>query len=182
MATVGNVKGLAMLDMVKWLRRNREEALAALPQSVAHYLDLRISAPAWYPETDYVQLLHTYIKLAKLERSWYRVGEQSARTSVRTVHRNVLREGDVEGTIGMMPVAWRNYHDTGTITVEVVGQGHATLVIKGYVTRDADICTMIRGYYVELIRLAGAAAASSESIKCTGLGHTQCEWEFRWKL
>jgi hypothetical protein len=117
-----------------------------IPQSVAQYLDQRISAAAWYPETDYVQLLHAYMKLAKLEKSWHRVGEQSARTSVRTVHRNVLREGDVEGTVAMMPVAWRSYHDTGTITVDVVSPGYAKVIIKGYVIRDADMCTMIRGY------------------------------------
>ncbi|MFI5315367.1 MAG: hypothetical protein ACHQ6T_06690, partial [Myxococcota bacterium] len=60
---MGRVKGIAILDAVKFLRARRDEALEVLPPRIHSYLDGQVGTSMWYPEADLVELIRGVAKL-----------------------------------------------------------------------------------------------------------------------
>jgi hypothetical protein len=51
-AALAKVKGTNLISAVKLMRRNRAQALAALPPTLHHYLDERVLPTSLYPEAE----------------------------------------------------------------------------------------------------------------------------------
>ena len=59
---MGRTKGTSIVEIVKFLRTRRDDALQALPAAVHHYLDDRVLESAWYPEEDLVALVGAMVE------------------------------------------------------------------------------------------------------------------------
>jgi hypothetical protein len=70
MATA-STQGTHLVDMVKFLRTQRDAALAILPARLHRYLDEQLNVAAWYPEEDMIGL----VRALALWRSMHDTGE-----------------------------------------------------------------------------------------------------------
>src|SRR5438270_990494 len=128
------VKGTNMLSAVKALRMAREQARAVLPPRLHSYLEDRILVSSWYPEVDLMALLSALGKLMPAGGGdpFLFMGRTTAREHLAGIYRGHVRPGDVERTLRSGTTLWRNYHDTGILTVAVDAPGRATIRLRDF--------------------------------------------------
>lgn len=176
----GNMKGTGIISVVRALRARRDAALRALPAELHRYLDERITISSWYPETDYVALMVAFLGVYK-GLTWHGVGEVAAREALTGVYRNIVVPGEVGETAQRMRVNWRNYHDTGLLSVEV----EPTFVrvhVRDYCMVSSDVCRLNQGYFGVLLGLAGNPITGSHKLRCTARGDDECVWQYDYAL
>jgi len=173
---VAKIKGTALIGIVKSLRRRRAEAERRLPFELRHYLAERIVAAAWYPEEEYVGLLHAYVDISWQGRGWERVGELAAEETLGSVYKNLVQEGDLEGTVRKLPIGWRNYHDSGTL-VATLEPGLVRVEIRDHPIKHRGACLLNFAYFRVVIGRA-ARVAASRTLRCTADGAPSCVWEY----
>jgi hypothetical protein len=172
---VAKIKGIGIIGIVKALRSRRAEAEQKLPVSLQRYLYDRIVIAAWYPEQDYLALLRVFVAMWRI-RSFEQVGVTAAQERLKGVYRNIVGGNVLEAT-SRMRANWRNYHDTGELTVD----GHSGMVrvmIRDYAMVSSDLCLLNQGYIAEHLRLSGATVSTQRKVRCTVHRDTHCEWEF----
>src|SRR5262245_56844621 len=138
-----NVKGSALIEIVKVLRKNRDRVHDALSPELRSYLDKRILMGTWYPENDYLALLRAVVKLAGT--SFDKVGAMGARKDLGGVYARLTEMRDVERVVAQIPALWKNYHDTGREVVSV-SDGKLRVELIDFVIKDVDYCKLIGGY------------------------------------
>lgn len=174
--TSGNIKGTGIISVVRALRARRDAALRALPAGLHHYLDARVTISSWYPESDYVALMVAFLSVYR-GLTWHSAGETAAREALTGVYRNIVVPGDVGETARRMRVNWRNYHDTGLLSVEL----EPSLVrvhVQDYCLVSSDVCRLNEGYFGVLLGLAGNPITSSHKLRCTVRGDAECVWQY----
>lgn len=175
-APVGHIKGTGIISVVRALRARREAAIETLPAALHHYLDQRITISSWYPESEYVVLMTAFLRLYK-GVTWHSAGEIAAREALTGVYRNIVVAGDIGETARRMRVNWRNYHDTGVLSVEV--EPHLVRVrVSEYCLLSSDVCRLNQGYFGALLGLSGSLITESRKVRCRVLGHEACVWEY----
>src|SRR5215468_11197282 len=127
---MGRVKGITILDAVKFLRARRDEALEVLPSALRSYLDDEISQSKWYPESDMVELLRGVAKLlpGPIDRALVMMGERSARAQT-TVYGDLLR--GVQSNSRTFAL-WSSQHDTGEMRSMLEAPNRVRLELVGY--------------------------------------------------
>ena len=174
------VKGTNMLSAVKALRMAREQAQKLLPPSLLRYLDERVLVSSWYPEADLMGLLHTLGKILPGDDPFYFMGRHTASEHLAGIYRGHLRAGDLERTLQSASALWRNYHDTGEMTVALEGPGRATLQLRDFASTTPEFCRLLRGYFTELAEQAGAKRADVAKLECILTGARACRWSMTW--
>src|SRR5262245_10123797 len=108
---MGRVKGITLLDAVKFLRTRRDAAEEVLPKQLHSYLDDQVSQSMWYPETDLVELIRGVAKLlpGPEDRALMMMGERSARAQT-VVYGDLIR--GVQSNSRTFAL-WSTQHDTG---------------------------------------------------------------------
>jgi hypothetical protein len=175
----GKIKGIGIVDIVRALRAERERALRVLRSNLHHYLDERIAISAWYPETDFLGLMEAFMRVQK-GATWERAGVLSARAALTSVYRNIVVEHDVPESAHRMRVNWRNYHDTGALSVENL-PSLVRVTVEGYCMVSAELCRLNQAYFGEILTLAGALVTEQSKLRCTTSGHSACLWEYVWR-
>jgi hypothetical protein len=175
------VKGTNMLSAVKALRTARAEAQRLLPAPLQRYLDDRILVSSWYPEADLMGLLHTLGQFLPGDDAFFFMGRHTAREHLAGVYRGHLRAGDLERTLQSASALWRNYHDTGEMTVTLEGPGRAALQLRGFASTTAEFCRLLRGYFTELAEQAGAKEVVVTKGECILGGARACGWSMTWR-
>ncbi len=170
-----SVKGTILVPLIKALRARRDEARAALPPELHHYLDERVLLTGWYPEQDHLALLRTLGKLLSLT-SYVTMGTILAQFELRGVYRAQLHEGDAMRTIRGFTQFWPINHDTGTIEV-VERKTGATVILSGYVIVSREICEIVGGYVGEAVRMAIGRAPHVSHVRCRANHAPTCVWE-----
>ena len=174
------VKGTNMLSAVKALRTARELAQKLLPPSLQRYLDERILVSSWYPETDLMGLLQVLGKLLPGDDPFFLMGRHTAGEHLAGIYRGHLRAGDLERTLQSASALWRNYHDTGDMTVTLEGPGRAALQLRGFSSTTPEFCRLLRGYFAELAEQAGAKRVDVVKGECILGGARACTWSLTW--
>ena len=79
-APVAKAKGTTMVGLVRFLRRHREAARAALPPALHGYLEERVNPAGWYPEEHLLGLVRAVATMLPRELGdpYRRMGELSA--------------------------------------------------------------------------------------------------------
>ena len=175
----GRIKGTGIVGIVRALRTFREQASRLLTPQLLHYLDDRIVPTSWYAEDDYLALMEAFMRINH-KASWEGVGAIAAREALSTVYRNVIVEGDVPETARRMRVNWRNYHDTGELSVE----NEPNLVrvpVRDYCMVSTPLCRLNQGYFAALLELSHAVITDQRKVHCTARGDAACIWEFGWR-
>jgi len=174
----GRTKGSALIGPVRALRRNRVSALEVLPPELHDYLNSRILVGSWYPVEHYVALLRALSKVARL--TWERIGALGARTDLSGgIYSNLARAGRAEDFIALIPVLWRNYHDSGREIV-TFSEGRCVIELADFAVVDAEYCKSVSGYNREVIEIAGGVVWAVRKLRCTANGDRSCVWEYDW--
>jgi hypothetical protein len=174
------VKGTNMLSAVKALRMARDQAQKLLPPSLHRYLEERVLVSSWYPEADLMGLLQTLGKLLPGDDPFYYMGRRTAGEHLAGIYRGHLRPGDLERTLQSASALWRNYHDTGDMTVTLEGPGRAALQLRDFASTTPEFCRLLRGYFTELAEQAGAKRVDVTKLECILGGGRACRWSMTW--
>lgn len=178
---MGQIKGVAVIDAVKALRKLRAVALAVLPEHVHSYLDTRILISSWYSEADFLELLRGLEKVIpdpgmdKFE--W--IGRLGARSDFTGVYAGTILKGRPLETLRRYPRMWRLYHDSGKVEVEA-GETGGQVTISHYLVTFEEFCRVQNGHFAELLTLVGAADVTVRNTRIGSDSEPGC-WEINWK-
>lgn len=179
---VASIKGAHILGLVKALRARRPEAEAVLPPELRHYLDERILASTWYPESDHVALRKAVAALnPEVPDIWGYFGTVAARASLAGVYKNMVASGDPARTLRNMGHYWSLYHSGGRLETTVEADGRARFEIVDYAAASAEMCRTLETFYAEVLRHAGAADVIFSKRSCQARGALRCSWDVRWR-
>lgn len=179
---MANIKGTALLPVVKSLRACKAEARKVLPLHLHYYLEDRIIVFGWYPEKDFLELIRSLAKVLPMsEREAYELmGRDSARADLSSIYSNLFVPGDVEGCIKKTALRWRLYHDTGRFLVRRNGPGAADRDLVGYEAASPEMCVLLTSWSREMLLMAGAKEPRIVHSRCACQGDPMCRWEMRW--
>ena len=178
----GKVKGVNILALVKMLRKaGLERATKLVPPAYQHYLTERILVSNRYPEIDHVELLRAVYRLMPPKpEPWIVMGHRSAHTDLTGVYKVHLRPGDPMRTLQSAGALWRNYHDSGEMTVSFPSQRSALLELRKFVAPARELCRINVGYFEEIVLMSGAREARCVERACIVEGATECRWMIDW--
>ena len=177
---MSRTKGVALIQMVKFLRSHRAHALEVLPGDLLHYLDERVLAGSWYPEHDILRILQAVVQLLGNPKGFEFCGAMLARSNLASIYGHVLRPGhDIRSVLSYISGLWSNYHDTGAESA-TFDEDHCRIELRGFDVHSAEYCRVIGAYNAELIELTGAKLRATRKLSCTARGDEFCTWEYEW--
>ena len=178
---VAKTKGTNLIDMVKFLRTRRDEALALLPPALHSYLDGQMNVAGWYPEADMIELVKVLAQLlpGSGEDALVQIGRLNARMHLQGTYAHLVKDARPD----VMPIRavalWKSMHDTGEFRLAVDGD-HAEAVLVDYGHPTPEMCTMLGAYLVQLFELAGVRDVKVDERACCRLGAPACRWQLTW--
>ncbi len=178
---MANSKGTNLIDMVKFLRSRKQQALDALPPRLHDYLERRIVVSDWYPERDMYELM---LALAKLmpgsgTELYRQIGVLTMRNHLTGSYRHLLSGVSLETLPVRANALWKSLHDTGEMVVRVEDARTGSVLLRGYENPGLEMCLVIESYVAEQLRLAGLDAISIDPERCVHRGADECCWRFR---
>jgi hypothetical protein len=175
---MGRVKGITVLDAVKFLRARRDEALEVLPKELQFYLDESVTQSMWYPEQDLVELIRAVAKLlpGPVDRALMMMGERSARAQTE-VYGDLIR-GVVSNS--RLFALWSTQHDTGEMRSMVEAPNRVRLELSGFEDTSRELCLLLGGYFVGTLAINGITDASVQKLSCRLWGDPVCAWRATW--
>jgi hypothetical protein len=175
-------KGTNLVDMVKFLRSQREAALALLPAHLHAYLETPLSVAAWYPEADMIELVKVLAQLLPggEEEPLVRIGRLNARMHLQGTYAHLIEDARPEALPIRAVALWRSMHDTGEFRLAFEGDG-AEARLAGYGHPTAEMCTMLGAYLLELFTLAGVQGVKVSESSCCRAGAPECRWRIEWE-
>lgn len=175
------IKGTQLLGIVKALRSQKKRALELAPLQLRRYLDERILAATWYPETDYrdLTLLLGRVAAPAVKGSvWRMIGRVGAERDFTGIYAGMIRIGDPEGTLRLFPSAWRQFRDKSQLSFEELAPGSAQLSLRDYPVCCRELCEVNAGYFEGALRVAGA---ESPSVNVMAWDESSAHWHLQWK-
>ncbi|MDB4985901.1 MAG: hypothetical protein JWN04_1079 [Myxococcaceae bacterium] len=154
-----------MIGVVKALRGPRGCPLAQAPRHLQPYFKERVLVASWYPESDYRDLLLLLGQTlgARADASiWRTLGVWGAERDLQGIYSAMLRPGDPAWTLRSLPKGWAQFHDSGRVTLEEVGAGHARLTLRDYPVMCLPLAEVNSGYLEGLLKLSGARTVKVE--------------------
>jgi hypothetical protein len=174
-------KGTNLIDMVKFLRKQRDAARGLLPGRLHRYIDERLNVSAWYPEEDMVGLVQALVKLmpGPPEDALVRIGRLNARMHFQGTYAHLLSDARPAVLPGRAVALSKTMHDTGDFRL-AVERDHAEARLSGYGHPTAEMCVLLGAYVLELFALAGVSDAKVEEVACCRRGALDCRWRIAW--
>jgi len=179
---MARAKGASLLSAVKWLRGNRDQALAALAPNLHHYLDDRIQVASWYPEQDLIELIRALARILPAGGGdvYEQMGRFSARDQLAGVYRHLLEGGDVLSLPRRGLVLWQSQHDSGRLAVAMDGPGSARIEVSDYALPTREMCGILLGYTAEMFVMAELKSPVVRKTACRLDGAPRCSWQCTW--
>jgi hypothetical protein len=171
---MGKIKGIVLLETVKYLKKRLEEARDALPNELHHYLEEDIEVSSWYPETDASALFAHAAKLhsGAADRALELMGEAAAR-SHHEVYRGLLT-GSGSGSRAF--ALWSNQHDTGTLRRIRESPNVVRFELTEFEDTSRELCLILGGYLKGAAALAGKTNTIVAKLGCRLWGDDTCYW------
>lgn len=174
-------KGTALIAAVRFLRKQREQALTILPARHHHDLHERVLESLWYPEEDGHALICAVAELLPMERSeaLIFVGRAAVAADLQDGRYHSLHHAaDVSGLPRRVFTLWGTQHDTGEMRMVLSPDGNGLLTLTGYEAASREMCTLLIGYADEMLRANGFSNPFVEKVACVLDGAPRCEWSF----
>jgi len=175
---MGRVKGIAILDAVKFLRARRDDALETLPAPMHHYLDDQIGTSMWYPEGDLVELIRGVAKLlpGPIDRALMMMGERSARAQT-VVYGDLIR--GIQSNSRTFAL-WSTQHDTGEMRSQMESPSRVRVELAGFEDTSREFCLLLGGYLAGTLAVNGITDGSIQKLSCRLWGDSICAWRGSW--
>lgn len=181
---MAKAKGTVMASLVKFLRANREAAIARVPESLHPYLETHVDVARWYPEEDTQTLIQCVADLIPGDRQTVLelMATETAKEHLRGIYEHLATPDDANSTglRGRTFALWATMHDTGELTTRIETPGHAVFELRGYVATTREMCTILVAYFSEGVRLAGMKDVRGEKLACILDGADCCRWSVDW--
>jgi uncharacterized protein (TIGR02265 family) len=183
----GKIKGTIVIEVVKFLRKYKEQARGIVPAHLQHYLTTRVLATSWHSEKDYLELMRVVVKLRSTMmggKPGISAFENAARDSsvayFEGPYKALVRKGDPARTLASLPALWRLRHDTGEFEIELLGEGRARLDLHDYALVEREACELVQGTLWGLLHHSGAKNIELAHAQCRARGNPTCEWQVAW--
>jgi len=181
---MAKAKGTTLLSLVKFLRAKPAIAREHLAPELHHYLEDRIQSAGWYPEEDLLGLLRCMLELMPTAReaALEQMGALVAREHLEGVYEHLLTEvSDLTSLSRRSFALWSTMHDTGRLAAHVEGSGEASFELRDYALPSPEMCSIMRGYFTETLRLGGGGEPTATETACRLRGAESCCWHVTWK-
>ena len=175
---MGRVKGITILDAVKFLRAKRDDAAEVLPPALHSYLDDQIVASMWYPETDLVELIRAVAKLlpGPIDRALMMMGERGARAQT-VVYGDLIR--GIQSNSRTFAL-WSSQHDTGEMRSTMEAPNRVRVELVGFENTSREFCLLLAGYLAGTLAINGITDGSVQKLSCRLWGDQLCAWRGSW--
>src|SRR5215468_2757292 len=180
---MARVKGAAIVESVRVLRRHKDSARQHLPPALLHYLEERVLAASWYPAEDQIPLTRAVARvLGEPEHGFYeKAGRFAAQRHAEGVYRHLVKAEDSETLCRRALVLWSSQHDTGAMEMQVQGAGCARVALRGYANPSRESCRIAGGYLAATFEISGYKDVQVDKQGCCADGAPECAWSVRWR-
>jgi hypothetical protein len=176
---VGKAKGAVLLGPIKFLRKQREQALAQLPPALHRYLEEDVRLSAWYPEGDFVELIRAAARIAPGEpdATIELMGAAGVREHIG-VYGELMKSVRSSSSVFAL---WSAQHDTGKLRGIWESPSSVRVQLVGFDSSSRENCLLCRGYIRGTMSANGLEDVIVEELRCTLRNDAYCEWRVTWK-
>lgn len=183
---MAHAKGTALVASVRFLRKQRMEAMRVLPGYCHKYLNERVLESIWYPEEDLLELIRAVAALLPMdgESALQMVGRGSVMAHKEGSYRSLHEAADITALPRRVIALWGTQHDTGEMRMILnapPAEPGGLLVLKDFAAPSREMCTVLLGYLAESLLNIGVKEPHVDKSACVLDGHPQCEWIFRYE-
>jgi hypothetical protein len=176
---MAKAKGTAILGLVKFLRRHRDAAVAALPAHLMHYLEARVHVSTWYPEQDLLELARAVAPMlpTSVGDPYELMGRISARDHLEGSYAHLFAGVAEPLAIPARAFAlWASMHDSGRLETTVEPPSAVRVELVDFALPSREMCRIVGGYLAETLRIVGFAAPRPVETACRLDGAPRCTW------
>jgi hypothetical protein len=175
---VAKIKGVTLVETVKFLRRHKDEARAALPPRLRHYLEERVLVGSWYPEADLVPMLRAVAQLAGQSEATFleAAGRIAARAQAEGIYAHLVNTADLASMPRKAHALWSSQHDSGTFECRIDGPAQVTFTLRGFAVPSREMCSVTGGYVAEILAMIGLREIEVRQTTCCVDGAPVCTW------
>ncbi len=179
---MGQAKGTAMVDVVKFLRREKARAQKLLPDHLHHYLTERVNISTWYPEDDLLELIKVGKRLfpSSVKDPLMEMGLFVSMRHLSGVYTHLKTAPDLQGMWHRGLALWSSIHDTGRLTVTSEGPRLARIELRDFEDSSPEMCGIVRGYIAGVFSASGLVDPIVKKIACVLRGADLCAWTCTW--
>ncbi|MCX4246003.1 hypothetical protein [Paraliomyxa miuraensis] len=158
-----------------WQRVLHELQPATREAAEAGFLETR-----WYPFDLLIDISSTADRmLGEGDMALCReMGRHSCGITLTTIHRLLLKFGNIGHLVDRAATAWRTQFDTGEIVVHERSNDLYVFELRRIPTPHRAHCSAITGWMERAAELSGEDEFELEE-KCRALGHGYCMWTFK---
>ena len=170
-----------MIGVVKALRSLGEVARRSADAHLQVYFEEHLQVSSWYSEKDNRDLT---LLLGELLRSsvrgdvWHALGATGAERDFTGAYAAAVRVGDPEWTIRRMPEGWRQFHDSGDLSVVDSARGTARMRLTAFPVMCPQIAQVNAGYFEGVLRVVGVSQPRVEVLSSDA---RSAAWKLTWK-
>ena len=180
---MAKVKGAAIVDSVRYLRRHKDEARELLAPELHHYLAERVLIASWYPEEDLVPLVRAMATIqGESEDAFFdKAGRLAAYTHAQGVYRLLMRDGARESLARRAFILWTSQHDTGSMEMHPTEDPNRVCVeLRGFGAPTREFCRINGGYIAATFEITGCQQVRTIKESCCVDGDSECAWQVSW--
>jgi len=176
------VRGILFLDYVRMIKAHKSVDWGLPPEDVA-YLGQRIDKDGWYPMASFERMGNVILKHVaggqlQAVHDW---GRLSA-AQLHAEHPRLLQKGDPVETINRFRVLRATYFDFEALTIPMLHDGEAQIVIHYYMGMPAEEAASLQtqGFFEGLLELAGAKNVRTSLREKSWEGSSRTLLDLRW--
>jgi hypothetical protein len=191
----GNLSGEALVHAIDWFVERHGNAAAAaviaeLPSAYRHFVrpnapSLGLASSRRYPYAFVGALVETAGKVVRardLDRFIAELTDAGIDASTGMVMSVVLRYGvSPRGIARRAQELWDKFHDSGLVSVQLVGETEYVATVSHWASHDATVCKMTTQARRRIIERTGARDVVAIREKCQAWGHDVCVARVRWR-
>lgn len=181
---MANIKGIALINLVKALRNERGVVRSALAPELRSYLGQRVLVSRWYPQADFMDLASALVAILPDQGMdpWEWMGRRGARTDFSDTYSMMIRHGDPLETLQRYPRVWRLYHDAGRLEIAITGTESARVEVYGTaLATRSEFCRLQGGHLSEMLDMVGAEVVKVENTRVATGADAAC-WSVSWTI
>mgnify|MGYP006305373267 CR=1 FL=1 len=182
------VKGSTLVPRWHYLKEHGtaeqiEKVKQRLPEGMRRIADGGLLHNQWYPFEYFVALNRVLDEvLGRGDLALIPVlGRDAAQRVLPTVYRVFYRIGSPDFIITQAARVWRQYYNSGRLSLERIGPKRVDLLILEFETPAVEHCLSIQGWLEKTLELSGGRDIKVHHSECRTRGHADCRYQAEWR-